>query len=103
MDNSEKIWNLSKEKYPSLRRGYNWWNSLFIALLVAFIVQGINLLKEAFYKPTPSTFIITIISIGLISIFIIISVKERTQHEIALEIKENKLKKSDAIKYIVKN
>lgn len=40
------------------------------------------------------------LTIGIISIFAIISVKERSQHEIALEVKEKKLKKSKALKYI---
>jgi hypothetical protein len=96
----EKIWKLSHGKIHSLRRQYSWWNSLFIAFLVALILQLTNLFREIIYRPKVSTFVVEWIAMALILIFIMISVRERRQHEIAIEIKEDKLQKTEAFKHI---
>lgn len=97
----EKIWKLSKEtNLAFLRRRYEWWNSLFIAFLVVFILQLTNVLRQTFYRPRPSTLIIEWLILAFILIFVFISVRNRSKHEIAVEVREQKLGKSKALDYI---
>jgi len=102
----ENIWELSKDRKSSLNRQHGWSNNLHIAFLVAFILQLLNMPREVISNLLKgeihglTSFIIEFIIIGIIFIFLFIFTRQNSELGMAIEIKEKKLKKQEALDYI---